>query len=282
MGLDTRAATLIGAAVVDFGIQIAGWALATALKSEKFYDALGSVAYLAVALGSLGYGGFYHPRQILMTTLVCTWTLRLGSFLVMRVLRTGGDSRFDELKHQPINFLVAWILQGVWVWVVSVPLLLLNSSAANPGLKWMDVIGVLFWVHGFLIETIADFQKLGFKSNPANKGKFINVGLWKYARFPNYYGEIVLWTGVFLGCCATFSGAEWASVASPMFVAFLLLFVSGVPLQERQAKERWGEEPEYIAYREQTYLLVPMPKFWKRKQSSINAQAPPSSSTRED
>lgn len=264
MGLDTRAAILIGAAAVDFGIQIGGWAVATALKSEKFYDALGSVAYLAVSLGSLGYGGFYHARQILMTTLVCVWTLRLGSFLVMRVIRTGGDSRFDELKHKPLSFLIAWIAQFCWVWIVSLPLLLLNSSASNPGLKWMDVLGVTAWVIGFLVETTADFQKLAFKSDPANRGKFINVGLWRYARFPNYFGEILLWIGVFLGCCATFSGAEWTSVASPLFVAFLLLFVSGVPLQERQAKERWGEEPEYIAYRAQTNLLVPIPKFWKR------------------
>ena len=101
MGLDTRSATLLGAFIVDFGIQIAGWAAASALKSEKFYDALGSVAYLSVALGSLAYSGDYFARQVLVTTLVCVWTLRLGSFLVMRVIRTGGDSRFDEMKHHP-------------------------------------------------------------------------------------------------------------------------------------------------------------------------------------
>ena len=101
MGLDTRGATLLGAFIVDFGIQIAGWAVAVLLKSEKFYDILGSVAYLAVALGSLGYGGYYYNRQVLMTTLVCMWTLRLGSFLLLRVMKTGGDSRFDELKHRP-------------------------------------------------------------------------------------------------------------------------------------------------------------------------------------
>ncbi|KAG7673380.1 hypothetical protein KSW81_006594 [Nannochloris sp. 'desiccata'] len=198
MGLDTRAATLIGAAIVDFGIQIVGWALAVALKSEKFYDFLGTIAYLAVALGSLSYGGFYYTRQLVMTTMVCVWTLRLGSFLVLRVIKTGGDSRFDTLKHQPLNFLVAWLLQGVWVWIVSLPLLLLNSASSNPALgAWTDILGQILWAIGFLVETTADFQKLAFKSNPQNKGKFINTGLWKYARFPNYFGEICLWIGVF-------------------------------------------------------------------------------------
>jgi steroid 5-alpha reductase family enzyme len=260
MGLDTQAATLVGAFIVDFGIQIAGWALAVALKSEKFYDLLGTVAYLAVALGSLAYGGFYYTRQVVMTTMVCVWTLRLGSFLVLRVIKTGGDSRFDTLKHQPLNFLVAWVLQGVWVWIVSLPLMLLNSSSNNPELgAWSDILGQILWAIGFLVETTADFQKLAFKSNPANKGKFINTGLWKYARFPNYFGEICLWIGVWLGCCATFTGGEWASIASPLFVAFLLLFVSGVPLQERQAQERWGSDPAYVAHRQNTNLLVPIP-----------------------
>jgi steroid 5-alpha reductase family enzyme len=86
---------------IDVGIQVAGWAAACALKSEKFYDALGSVSFLALALGSLACAAGQFPRQIVMTSLVCAWTLRLGSFLVLRVLRTGGDSRFDELKTKP-------------------------------------------------------------------------------------------------------------------------------------------------------------------------------------
>jgi len=277
MGLDTRAAILIGAAIVDFGIQIVGWALAVTLKSEKFYDLLGSVAYLAVALGSLSYGGFYYTRQLVMTTMVCVWTLRLGTFLVLRVIKTGGDSRFNTLKHQPLNFLVAWVLQGVWVWIVSLPLLLLNSASTNPKLgAWTDVLGQLLWAVGFLVETTADFQKLAFKSDPQNKGKFINTGLWKYARYPNYFGEICLWIGVFLGCSATFTGAEWVSVVSPLFVAFLLLFVSGVPLQERQAQERWGNDPAFVAHRAQTNLLVPIPipAAWRRSSSTAPPRNP--------
>lgn len=256
----TRTAILVGAFIIDFSIQIIGWAAATLLKSEKFYDALGSVAYVTVALGSLGYSSIYSPRQILMTTLVCVWALRLGSFLVMRVLRTGGDSRFDTLKHQPLSFLVAWLLQGVWVWVVSLPLMLLNAGVDAPSWgQWSDVLGVVLWGVGFTVEVVADYQKLAFKSNPENRGKFIDVGLWRWSRYPNYFGEITLWIGAWLGCCATFSGAEWVSVLSPLFVATLLLFVSGVPLQEKQAQQRWGGDAGYQAHRARTNLLVPLP-----------------------
>lgn len=294
--METRTAILVYGAAVDIGIQLVGWALATVLRTETFYDAFGSLSYCALAIGSLAYGGNEHPRQILMTTLVCVWTLRLGTFLLLRALRTGGDSRFDELKHQTcrsfllthsstlpefqltiwflltglnrmctVKFLVAWILQAVWAWVVSLPLLLLNGyPGPGPGISWTDVIGVFLWAMGFIIETVADLQKSAFKMDAANRGKFIDRGLWAWARYPNYFGEMMLWWGAFLGCSAVFQGADWAAVVSPLFVAFLLLFVSGVPLQERQAMARWGEDPEYRAYRERTFLLLPLPlkKIW--------------------
>ena len=104
MSGDVQTAILAGGALIDFGIQILGWCVAVILRTESFYDALGTVSYLALALGSLAYGGNYQWRQITMTTLVSVWTLRLGSFLLLRVLRTGGDSRFDELKHKPRRF----------------------------------------------------------------------------------------------------------------------------------------------------------------------------------
>ena len=162
---------------------------------------------------------------------------------------------------------MAWILQALWAWVVSIPLLLLNATgapdAAFNDVHWTDVVGILAWTVGFFIETVADFQKLAFKSDPANKGKFIQTGLWASSRYPNYFGEMLLWWGIFLGCSASFHGAEWLAVASPLFVAFLLLFVSGIPLQERQAQARWGEDEEYQAYRARTNLLLPLPRFSK-------------------
>lgn len=255
---------LVGTLVVDFAIQFVGWVVASALKTEKFYDALGSVAYLTVAIGSLAVGNTFFTRQILMTCLVVAWTVRLGTFLIIRVKRTGGDSRFEEMKYQPLKFFVAWFLQGVWVWVVCLPLVILNGTLNDSPFLWSDAVGVFLWAVGFATETVADWQKFHFKMNPENRGKFVDIGLWKYARYPNYFGEITLWCGIFLGCCAVFDGAKWAAIISPIFVSFLLLFVSGIPMQEQQAQDRWGQDPAYQEYRDKTFLLLPLPMFWRQ------------------
>lgn len=183
MTWDTQSQILVGALIVDLAINVGGWLVATLLQSEYFYDLLGSISYLSLAIGSLAYGGTYFSRQIVMTTLVSVWCCRLGSFLFFRVIKTGGDSRFHEIKSNPLRFLVAWLIQSVWVWVCSLPLLLLNSDNNNPDwFGWSDGLGIALWLIGFLVESIADFQKFDFKMNPANRGKFVNVGLWKYAR----------------------------------------------------------------------------------------------------
>lgn len=97
------------------------------------------------------------------------------------------------------QFLVYWLVQGVWVWVSALPLLLLNSDDANPGLRWTDVVGCALWATGFLLESVADWQKLAFKRDPANRGKFIDTGLWSLARYPNYGGA----------CEGVGGGAQW-------------------------------------------------------------------------
>jgi steroid 5-alpha reductase family enzyme len=151
---------------------------------------------------------------------------------------------------------------------VTLPLLLLNSAGEGPPFgAWTDGVGIALWALGFLLETTADFQKYAFKSDAANKGRFIDAGLWRFARYPNYCGEIMLQVGVFVGCCAVFSGADWASVVAPLFTALLLLGVSGVPLQERQAAERWGGDAAYQEYKRRTWLLLPLPRpaFLRRR-----------------
>ena len=123
--------------------------------------------------------------------------------------------------------------------------------------------GLITTVEG-LVESVADAQKLRFRlAVPSNKGKFIDEGLWSLARYPNYFGEIILQLGLWLLCVPSFGKtAAWLTVLGPAFVAFLLLFVSGVPLQEAQAKARWGEgDSGYQAYRKRTRLLVPVPKL---------------------
>jgi steroid 5-alpha reductase family enzyme len=180
---------------------------------------------------------------------------------VRRVFRDGGDSRFDEVKKQPGAFLVYWLMQGAWVWVTALPCFLVNgltSPRVSP-LHAGDWCCFSLWVFGVLFETAADVQKSKFKSDPANRGKFIDVGLWSISRHPNYFGEIIVWLGV---CGVALSanagvGVSLAALCSPAFVALLLTKVSGIPILEKAADERWGGEAKYLEYKKNTPCLVP-------------------------
>lgn len=233
-------------------------------KSDKFYDTTGAITYLTVtalacwatinALGSL------DTRAIVLAAMVALWCVRLGSFLFIRIHAMGGtDSRFEKIKVNPSRFLVAWTLQGLWV--------ILTASAALVAITTPDPqpIGAFFWIGaavwliGISFETVADAQKSRFKADPANEGKFIDIGLWRWSRHPNYFGEITLWTGVLIIAIPVLSGLSWLVVISPIFVTLLLTKVSGINLQDKQAKERWGDDPAYQEYRRNTPALIPMP-----------------------
>lgn len=233
-------------------------------KADTFYDTTGAITYLSVtalacfaaynALGSL------DTRAIVIAAMVAIWCVRLGSFLFIRIHAMGGtDSRFEKIKVSPPRFLVAWTLQALWV--------ILTASAAVAAITASEPqpIGVFFWtgaaiwVIGIAFETIADAQKSRFKADPANKGKFINTGLWKWSRHPNYFGEITLWTGILVMAIPVLSGLSWLVVISPIFVYLLLTRISGINLQEEQAKERWGDDPSYQEYRKATPALFPKP-----------------------
>ena len=234
------AQSLGGAFVLDMAIQLVGWAAAATLQTEKFYDLFGSLAFACTAITSL-VSSPQAPRQALITGMVCAWTARLGAFLARRVLRDGGDSRFDEVKRRPGMFLVYWLMQGAWVWVTALPCFLINGLTSQSGLHAGDYVSLALWLFGIAFETAADVQKSAFKADPANRGRFIDVGLWSVSRHPNYFGEILVWLGV---CGVALSanasvGVSVAALASPAFVTLLLTKVSGIPILEKSADERW-------------------------------------------
>ncbi len=123
----------------------------------------------------------------------------------------------------------------------------------------VGIVGIAIWAAGMLIEIVADRQKSNFKANPDNAGRFINVGLWAWSRHPNYFGEIVLWIGMAIVAVPVLQGWQWATLISPVFVAFLLMKVSGIPLLEAKADKRWGGQDVYEAYKRRTPVLVPKP-----------------------
>ena len=189
--------------------------------------------------------------------LVLIWAVRLGSFLFLRVKRDGRDRRFDEIKTRCLRFLFTWTLGGAWVFITMAAALAAISSSTQTGLDAFAIVGGLLWLAGFAIEVIADRQKSAFRSEASNKQKFITSGLWSRSRHPNYVGEILLWIGIAVIALPALSGWQYVTLISPVFVIFLLVRVSGIPMLEKSAAARWGEDPAYQEYVARVPALLP-------------------------
>ncbi|ROT83501.1 hypothetical protein C7M84_023318 [Penaeus vannamei] len=249
--------TLSRLAVVDFGIQWGGFVVAALLKTEKFYDLTGSITYILIAYLNYKWSNSGHPRQLIQTSCVAIWALRLGAFLFTRIVKAGRDRRFDKTRANPSRFFYAWTIQGVWVIVTILPSLLAVLSPRQRPLSTRDYAGWGIWLAGFLIEVVADYQKTVWRNNPANKDKFINTGLWSLSRHPNYFGEIMLWFGLYVSASSTFSGWEYLTILCPLMDYLLITRVSGIPMLESYAMKKWGTSPQYRAYYKNTPELIP-------------------------
>ncbi len=228
-------------------------------KTEHYFDLTGSATYVTVVVLGLALSDDLDARAVIVGAMVIVWALRLGSFLFRRVRRAGRDGRFDEIKVDPVRFLMTWTLQGLWVLLTLACALAIITAADRVALSWLGFIGIAIWCGGFAVEVIADRQKTAFKRNPDNNGRFIDSGLWAWSRHPNYFGEIVLWTGIAVISLPVLSGWRWAMLISPIFVYVLLTRVSGIPMLAARAEERWGDEESFRTYVRNTPALVPRP-----------------------
>ena len=275
------AGVAIGAAVAVAGSQrgatVAGWpvfglcaALSFAInwlvfvpsfiqQTEHYFDLTGSLTYVTVVVTALVLNGAADARALLLAALVVVWAGRLGSFLFARIRRDGRDGRFDALKPSLPRFLMTWTLQGLWVLLTLAPSLAAMTTLQPRPLDLFAAIGLAVWAIGFGIEVVADRQKRAFRRHPGNRGRFITTGLWAWSRHPNYFGEITLWTGVALLAAPVLGGWQYLTLVSPLFVYLLLTHVSGIPLLEARAEERWGGDPAYRAYRDRTPPLFLRP-----------------------
>ena len=245
------------AVLAAFVVQWLAFIPAALGRTDRFFDATGSLTYIMVTATLLLLVPAAGPRGIVLGTMVIVWALRLGSFLLLRNIRSGGDDRFAEITGDPVRFLSVWSVQGLWVsltaaaaWIAITS----GSGAEADGLLW---IGLGVWAVGFAIEVLADLQKSRFKQDPTNDGQFIRTGLWSVVRHPNYLGEILLWSGVLVAAAPALRGWQWVALLSPVFVVLLLTRVSGIPLLEAKAEKKWGEDPEYRAYVARTPRLIP-------------------------
>ena len=227
--------------------------------SERFFDLTGSFTYVSVTAISISLSPTPGVRSWMLLALVLIWAARLGSFLYRRVRRAGKDGRFDALKTSFPRFLMTWTLQGLWVsFTLAAALAAITSSVRAPFgvISWL---GLVVWMLGFGIEVIADEQKRRFRADSRNAGSFIRTGLWAWSRHPNYFGEIMVWFGVALLSLPVLRGWQYVTLISPVFVFLLLTRISGIPLLEKRADEKWSGQEDYERYKRSTPVLVPRP-----------------------
>ncbi|MFO7889157.1 MAG: DUF1295 domain-containing protein [bacterium] len=230
------------------------------LQTEKFFDLTGSLSYLIVTVVAVLNSPAIDGRSILLLALIVIWASRLGTFLFRRIHKAGKDSRFDSIRASFLRYLNTWTLQGLWVTFTLAAALAAITTPFRKELGIFALIGTLIWIFGFTFEATADAQKNRFRSDPKNKGKFIHTGLWAWSRHPNYFGEITLWIGVAVIAVPVLQGWQWVTLISPVFVALLITRISGVPMLEKKADEKWGGQEDYETYKQNTPVLIPRSK----------------------
>jgi steroid 5-alpha reductase family enzyme len=253
---------LVGVMALIVGIQWVAFVPAWINRTEKFFDLVGTQTFVVVALLGLAYAhhsGTASPHHYALAAAVAVWGLRLGPFLVRRIHKAGKDGRFDEIKLSFPRFFMAWTVQAVWVFATAYPVWIILTSKRTSALDLWVGIGLVMWLVGFAIEVTADRQKSAFRARHPEGEVWIDEGLWALAQHPNYCGEILLWTGLFVSGLGFYQGLEWVAVVSPLFVFGLLTRGSGVPLIQERNQERWGDNPDFQRYLQETNLLVPIP-----------------------
>ena len=250
------------AILISFAIALAVngafFAFAAARRTDVVTDLSYSLTFALLAVVLL-FAGAAEPVQVVASLLVVVWAARLGIYLFRRIMRTKVDHRFDGMRDQPLRFARFWLLQAITVAVVMLPVSYLLDQDDPPGLGAWSIAGGTVWLAGLLIEAVADAQKAAFRAKEENRGRFVASGLWRYSRHPNYFGEMLVWWGLFLYVVPVLHGAAFAVVIGPVFITLLLLFVSGIPLLEKSANEKYGGDAAYRDYKRRTSILVPLP-----------------------
>jgi len=251
----------LAALVVILLFSISGWLLSLMRRDVSIVDSLWSLFFL---IGLLVYAAYVTPgpRLGLMFALVSLWAIRLSAYLTWRNWGEPEDRRYQAIRdrNQPgfswKSLYLVFGLQGILAWLIAMPLFA-AASGTNP-LGLLDLTGVVLWIIGFVFETVGDWQLSRFRADPANRGKVLATGLWRYTRHPNYFGEATLWWGYFL--IAAGSGGWW-TVLAPILMTFLLLRVSGVTLLEQDIGDR---RPAYRDYIARTNAFIP----WRPREAA--------------
>ena len=245
-------------ALIILGLMTLLWLVSLALKNSSIVDIFWGSGFVIVAWAAfvLTPGGF-EPRKILLASLVTIWGLRLSLYILWRNWGKAEDFRYQVWRKEAgaawwwRSFFKVFFLQGVILWIVAAPLLVAQISAQPGHLTWIDYLALPVWLVGFFFEAVGDWQLVRFKANPANKGKVLNTGVWRYTRHPNYFGDSAQWWAFYIIALAA---GGWWTIFSPIIMTTLLMRVSGVTLLEKTLKD---EKPGYKEYVQTTSEFIP-------------------------
>ena len=233
-------------------MQMSSFAIAYTLQIDKVTDFAGTSNFLILAIFTLWLGEDFSFPKIIGSLMIILWSVRLGFYLSYRIVAWGEDHRFDDIRSKFWSFFGFWVLQILWVFLTSLPVIYFNSLDAEINLDSIAYLGIGIFTIGFIIESWADYTKFNHKLHGE---KWCDAGLWKYSRHPNYFGNIMLWFGIFI-FCYNYGSPLW-TIIGPLWTTFLLLFVSGLPFLEKSADKKYGDDSEYLKYKAETSILVP-------------------------
>ncbi|MGA8019440.1 MAG: DUF1295 domain-containing protein [Desulfobacterales bacterium] len=240
------------------GMMIIGWIISLIYRNVTVVDSLWGLGFVLIAWITLFLSDGYVARRILIAVLVTFWGLRLSLYLTWRNWGKGEDPRYGLWRKESgekfwiVSLFKVFILQAVVMWCISLAPQFGQMSASPNHLTRLDIVGVCVWTAGFLFESIGDWQLARFKSNPENKGKVMDRGLWAYSRHPNYFGEFLVWWGIFFVALAT--PGSWWTIFSPVIVTVVLLKMTGIPLTEKAIT---STRPGYVEYVRRTNAFFP-------------------------
>ncbi len=248
----------LSAALVILMLIFLLWVLSVFIKNVSIVDIFWGLGFI-VANGVYIYlSKDLYTRHILLFILVSLWGLRLSIYLAYRNIGKGEDFRYQEFRMRYgakrywwFSFFQVFLLQGLLIMLVSLPLLGVNFNTQSNDLNWLDYLAIFMWLVGFSFESVGDFQLTKFKKNPSNKGNVLNKGLWKYTRHPNYFGDAVIWWSYAIFCVS--AGSYWPVIGS-VLMTYLIIKISGVSLLEETLKDK---KPEYRNYIKKTNSFFP-------------------------
>ena len=248
----------LAAGIIIFVSANVGFAVSLLRKRNDVADIFWGIGFILVAWTLYILSEMPNNRGLLVNVLVTIWGLRLALHIFLRNRGKSEDFRYKAWREEWgetfywRSYLQVFLLQGVFLFLISLPIIFVNTRVREFGV--FDILGLIIWTIGFFFEAVGDFQLLQFTKNPANKGKIMQTGLWKYTRHPNYFGEVTLWWGVFLFALSLPYG--FLTIVSPLTITYLLIYISGIPMLEK----KYENNPEFAEYKKRTNAFFPMPQ----------------------